>query len=253
MRQKTAIIFFTLWALSPTLAQELTGDQIIERVDEIMNPQQMQAEMTMIIETSSGELREFVYQSYSKNHGEKNLMRYLKPSKLRGNGTLMLNYSDDIWAYFHKTKRVRKLAEHAKRQKMEGSDFSYEDMGSGNAFVMDYAAERLEDEKVEGIDCYVVELTRKENSDAGYSRLIMWVDKSNFVPLMLDYYDLKDAELKLKYLTMSDVEVIQGIPTPKRMVMTNTLDNSQTMMEINSVNYEVDLDDNLFTERGLRE
>jgi hypothetical protein len=37
------------------------------------------------------------------------------------------------------------------------------------------------------------------------------------------------------------------------MLMKNILDNSQTVMEMTSVDYNVDLDDELFTERGLRE
>jgi len=73
------------------------------------------------------------------------------------------------------------------------------------------------------------------------------------VTLVIDYYDLKDPDLKIKRLVMSDVEIIQGIPTAKKMVMTNVLDNSQTRMEINSVDYNVELDDDMFTERGLRE
>jgi len=136
---------------------------------------------------------------------------------------------------------------------MEGSDFAYEDMGAGDAFINDYETKRLQDDKKMDTDCYTLELTRKEGSDAGYSRLLMWVDKSNFVPLLLYYYDLKDSELLLKRMFVSDIEIIQGIPTAKRIEMHNMLDNSKTGMEINSVDYEVDLDDDMFTERGLRE
>jgi outer membrane lipoprotein-sorting protein len=253
MKRVICSITFIIALLSPALAQELTGEKIIEKVNDIMNPPQMQATMTMVIETSSGQERTFVYESFSKGHGEKNLMRYLEPARTRGQATLMLNHADDIWAYFPRTKRVRKLAEHAKRQKMEGSDFSYEDMGSGDAFITDYQATRLTDEKIEGEDCYQVELTRKEGSEAGYSHLMMWVKRSDFVPLVMDYYDLKDPGLKRKRLTVSDIEVIQGIPTAKKMIMTNSLDQSVTRLEINSVDYKVNLDDNLFTERGLRE
>lgn len=239
--------------VSPTPGQDLTGKEIIDKVNEIMNPPQMQAMMTMVITTTSGQERTFVYQSYSKNRGEKNLMRYLEPSRSKGQAILMLNHADDIWAYFPSTKRVRKLAEHAKRQKMEGSDFSYEDMGSGDSFVRDYEAKRLQDDKKMDTDCYTVELTKKEDSNVGYSRILMWVDKSNFVPLLMDYYDLKDSDLLRKRLFASDVEVIQGIPTARKFDMWNMIDNTHTEMEINSVDYEVELDDDLFTERGLRQ
>jgi hypothetical protein len=251
--KRIAYIISSLALLSPALAQELTGKDIIRKVSDIMNPPQMEALMTMVIETTSGEERTFLYESFSKNHGEMNLIRYLEPSRLQGQAILMLDHADVIKAYFPRTKRVRTLAEHAKRQKMEGSDFSYEDMGSGDAFLTDYSSRRLDDEKIEGQDCYKIELTRLPDSNAGYSHLIMWVNKEDFVSPVVDYYDLKDPGLKLKRLVLSDVEVIQDIPTPKKMLMKNILDNSQTAMEITSVDYEVELDDDLFTERGLRE
>jgi outer membrane lipoprotein-sorting protein len=233
-------------------AGDMTGPEIIEKVNQVMNPETMKATMTMIIETTSGQKRTFVYESFSVNHGEKNLIRYLEPSRSKGQTTLLLNYSDDIWVYFPRTGRVRKLAEHAKRQKMEGSDFSYEDMGSGDAFVREYTARRLQDDKKMDTDCYTVELTRNEGSDAGYSRVLMWVDKTNYVPLLIDYYDLKDPELLRKRLFLSDIEIIQGIPTAKRMEMWNMIDNSRTVILINSVEYNIKLDEEMFTERGLR-
>jgi len=250
MRKLTILVTLLICQLG--FAEDLTGPQIIEKVNEIINPPQMEAVMTMQIQTSLGEKREFVYKSYSKNHGEKTLMRYLEPARSKGQATLMLNNADDIWAYFPRTKRVRKLAEHAKRQKMESSDFSYEDMGAGDAFLTEYTAVRLADEKINDLDCYKLELKRKDK-DASYSKLIMWVDKSNFVTMVIDYYDFHDPELRIKRLKMEDVQVIQGIPTPMKMTMTSVMDNSQTIMTIREVNYNVNLDDNLFTERGLRE
>ena len=95
-----------------------------------------------------------------------------------------------------KSGKCSKLATHAKKQKMEGSDFSYEDMGSGDAFIEDFTATRLKDEKMEGYDCYKLELTIKPDSDMSYSRMIMWVIKENFVPIVIDYYDEDDPSYK---------------------------------------------------------
>jgi len=53
-------------------------------------------------------------------------------------------------------------------------------MGAGDVFITDFTAKRLKDEKMEGYDCYKIELTRKKDSDSHYSRLIMWVIKENF-------------------------------------------------------------------------
>ncbi|MBC8230198.1 outer membrane lipoprotein-sorting protein [bacterium] len=164
----------------------------------------------------------------------------------------MLNNADDIWAYFPRTKRVRKLATHAKRQKMEGSDFSYEDMGTGDTFIKDFDSKKLGSEKKEGHDCYKIEMTRKKGSDVGYSRLIMWVIKQNFFPLIVDYYDRNNPKVLIKTLVQYDIREIDGIPTAMKMVMYNKKDKTQTNVEMIEVKYNVDLEDAMFTERGLR-
>jgi len=235
-----------------SFSQELTGEDIIQKVNDLMNVQTAYGKAKMTIVTTSGQKRTFIYESWSKNKGEKNLMRYLEPRRVKDQAVLMLNNADDIWMYFPRTQRVRKLATHAKKQKMQGSDFSYEDMGSGDAFITDYTPERLKDEKMEGYDCYKVELGRKPESDMSYSRLIMWVIKENFVPIVIDYYHEDDPSLHEKRLVQSDIRIIDDLPTAMKVVMLNKNDNTQTEMELLEVKYDLTLDDNMFTERSLK-
>jgi outer membrane lipoprotein-sorting protein len=239
--------------LNPGLSgQEPTGEEIIQKVNDLFNVGSSYMKSKMTITTSSGQKRTFISDSWSKDRGEKNLVRYLEPSRVKGQAILMLNNADDIWMFFPRTQRVRKLATHAKKQKMQGSDFSYEDMGSGDAFINDFSPKRLKDEKMEGYDCYKLELTRKPEGDVSYSRLIMWVIKENFVPIAIDYYDEDDPNTHEKRLVQSDIRVIDDIPTAMKMVMLNKNDNTQTEMELLEVKYNVPLDDKMFTERELK-
>lgn len=232
-------------------AQELSGPQIIRKVNALMNPASSYAKAEMTIITSSGQERTFIYDSWSKNHGEKNLIRYIEPQRLKGQATLMTHYADDIWMYFARTRRVRKMATHAKKQKMEGSDFSYEDLGAGNSFIEDFDSRRMEDREIEGQSCYQVEMVRKENSDVSYSRLIMCVRQDNFVPVLIQYFDEKHPDRLLKEMVQTDIRDIQGIPTAMKMEMINKSDNTSTKMEFLEIEYDPDLEDDLFTERGL--
>jgi len=247
------VFFIGCFCMKNASAQvTITADTIIQKVTRVMNPAQSKAKMKMTIMTTSRKTRTFVYQAYSKNHGEKTLMKYLEPKRVKGQAILMLNNADDIWVYFPRTRRVRKLATHAKKQKMEGSDFSYEDMGAGNAFIDEFESQLLGEKKREGKLCYKLELKRKPKSSSGYSRLVMWVDKEDFIPLVIDYYQDDDSTLLEKQLVLSDIEVIDNIPTPMQMVMFNKLDRTRTDMEFLEVTYKVDLGDDLFTERGMK-
>ncbi|MFC1557063.1 outer membrane lipoprotein-sorting protein [candidate division KSB1 bacterium] len=232
--------------------QELTGVEIIKKVNELFNPATSYGKSKMTIVTTSGQKRTFVFESWSKDRGEKNLVRYLQPSRVKDQATLMLNHADDIWMYFPRTQRVRKLATHAKKQKMQGSDFSYEDMGSGDAFITDFTPVRLDDENMEEQECYKLELTRKQDSDLSYSRLIMWIVKENFVPIVIDYYDEKDPTRHIKRLVQSNIRIIDSIPAAMNTVMYNKGDNTQTEIEMLEIQFNVPLSDDMFTERGLK-
>jgi len=252
MRILISVGILLLLLVSTAFSQQLTGAEIIGKVNNLLNVETSYGKSKMTIVTTSGSKRTFVFESWSKDRGEKNLVRYLEPRRVKGQATLMLNHADDIWMFFPRTQRVRKLATHAKKQKMEGSDFSYEDMGSGDAFIEDFIPKRLEDEEMAGHDCYKLELTRKPESDLSYSRLILWVIQENFYPIVIDYYDEKDPTYHLKRLVQSDIQMIDGIPSAMKAVMHNINDNTETEMELLEVKYNVKLTDDLFTERALK-
>jgi outer membrane lipoprotein-sorting protein len=252
MKHLITAVLMILFSLSMSSGQELTEKDIIQKVNDTMNVETSHGKAKMTIVTTSGSKRTFVQESWSKDKGEKNLVRYLEPVRVKDQAVLMLNNADDIWMFFPRTQRVRKLATHAKKQKMQGSDFSYEDMGSGDAFIEDYMSKRLEDEESEGYDCYKLELTRKPESDLSYSRLIIWVIKEIFVPIAIDYYDEDDPSRRLKRLVQSDVRVIDGIPTAMKAVMHNLNDNTQTELEMLEVEFNIPLEDSMFTERALK-
>lgn len=232
--------------------QEMSAEDIIGRVNDSLNPRTSFGKMKMTIVTSSGSKRTFISETWSRNKGEKTLVRYLDPKRIKGQAVLMLNHADDIWMYFPRTQRVRKMATHAKKQKMQGSDFSYEDMGGGDSFIKDFTSHRQEDEKIEGYDCFKLELVRRPDSDVSYSRLVLWIIKDNFVPVVIDYYNDNDPELNDKRMVATEITVKDGIPTATKVVMINRIDNTRTEMEILEVKYNLDLDDSMFSERELK-
>ncbi|MCJ7579034.1 MAG: outer membrane lipoprotein-sorting protein [Candidatus Aminicenantes bacterium] len=247
------IVSLTILLLAPCLfSQEMTGESIIEKVNSLINVSTSYSKSKMTITTSSGEKRTFISDSWSKDNGEKNLVRYLEPSRIKGQAILMLNSADDIWVFNPRTQRIRKMATHFKKQKMQGSDFSYEDMGGGDVFIKDYSAKRVSDEKKEGMDCYKLELTLHEDADTSYSKLVLWVVKENFVPVVIDYYDENAPDRVLKTLIQSDIKVIDGLYTAMKFVMINKNDNTQTEMELLEIKFNIDLEDSMFTERELK-
>lgn len=246
----TVVILFLVSTSSD--AREMTASEIVHKANDLLNQETVFAKAKMTIHTTSGQKRELYYDSWAKDRGRKSLIRYTAPKRVKDQAMLLLNNSDDIWSYFPRTGRVRKLATHAKKQKMQGSDFSYEDMGSGDSFLNDFTHVRKKDEKKTGRNCYTVELIRKEDVDSNYSRMIVWIDQENYVIWAIDYYDEKDDSLRIKTLIQTNLMMISNIPTPLKMTMKNHLDNTETVNELLEIKYNIQLKDSIFTERGLK-
>ncbi|MEE9465550.1 MAG: outer membrane lipoprotein-sorting protein [Candidatus Neomarinimicrobiota bacterium] len=236
-------------ALAGLLPAQLTGPEILDKVMEVMNPPNAQAIIRQTIVTTTGQTRTFEFDSYVGNRGESSLMRYRSPSRVRGNAMLMTDFADNIWMYFKQTGRVRKLASHAKKQKFEGSDFTYEDMGSGESWKVDYRPENHGIADLDGQETYQLVLTAHAE-DLSYSQMVCWVRTTDFLPLQIDYYD-EDGQFT-KVLRLDDIRVIEGIPTAMKMVMENRVDKTNTSMETVEITYDVTFDKNFFSERSLK-
>ena len=241
---KIAICLFFTGALA---AQDLTPLQIIRKIDDTERVQSSEGLIKQTITTSGGQKRTLEMIAYSKNKNEKQLMVYTAPSRVKGDKILMLNDGDDIWFYTPKTDRVRHLASHARKQKVQGSDFAYEDM-SGGEIEKDYTFKLLGEEETEGTMCYKFELIPTEFGPS-YSKLILWADKEKFYTMRIDYYENDDL---LKRLTMSDVKMIDGHWNAMTMLMKNLQDGGETVMETVNMKFDHDIPDKLFTTNNLK-
>ncbi|UCD38258.1 MAG: outer membrane lipoprotein-sorting protein [Fidelibacterota bacterium] len=243
-----SLMFFTGVIL--LRAQSPTGQEILDRVNAIQNPANSSGVMTQTIQTSSGQFRTFELESYSANKGEKSLMRYRRPASVKDQAFLMLNNADDIWTYFPRTKRVRKLASHAKKQKVQGGDFTYEDMGSGDAWKEEYVPSNLGEIDLLDERCWKLQMEGIPEKDPAYQKMIIMVRQKDYYPLQVDYF--ADEGDLMKSLYLEDIREVDGFPTAMRMVMRNHEDGTETWMEILSITYDWNPPAGFFSERNLK-
>jgi len=241
------LVFIMLMAGVTVQAQGLTPEEIIRRIDETERVASSEAALKQIITTSGGKKRNLEMRAYAKDQNDKQLMVYTGPSRVKGDKILLLNDGEEVWFYTPKTDRVRHLASHAKRQKVQGSDFSYEDLASGS-IEEDYTYTLLGEEKIEGRNCYKFELIPTE-SGPHYSKLIYWGDKERFLTMQVDYYE--EGEL-LKRLKCYDIKRIEGHWYQMKLVMTNLKEGGETVMETTEIKFDIDLDDKIFTTGYLK-
>ncbi len=246
MMKALIVLLIVFWTGSVS-AQELSVLEIIRKIDATERVASSKSQGKQIITTSGGKKRTLEMIAFSKNRNEKQLMVYTAPKRIKGDKILMLNEGDDIWFYTPKTDRVRHLASHAKRQKVQGSDFNYEDMAGGK-IEEDYTCKLLGSEEIDGRKSYKLELIPTE-SGPHYSKLILWADAERFITLRIDYYE--DGEL-LKRLLCKDIRNIQGHWYAMKLIMTNLLEGGETVFETEEIEFDLELDDTIFTTKYLK-
>jgi hypothetical protein len=192
--------------------------------------------------------------SYSKDFGEdkKTIMFFQEPADVKGTGFLTWDYNeddkdDDRWLYLPAMKKNRRISgTSAKKEYFMGSDFTYDDMG--NRDVDSDSHKLLREEKINGVDCWVIESTPKDG-DEQYSKQIGWIRKDNFIAVKVEYFDKQGALMKV--LEVDGVKKIDGFWTATSMTMNNLQREHKTIISIESMEYNMPLDDNLFTVNSL--
>ena len=220
---------------------------VIRQIDAAERVQSSHSVARQVITTSGGDQRTLEMEAWSRDRNDKQLMVYTAPRRVAGDKILMLDEGNDIWFYTPRTDRVRHLASHARRQKVQGSDFAYEDM-AGGSIEEDYTYTRMADEEIGDTPCHVLELVPTE-SGPHYSRLVLWADRERHITRRIDYYE--DGRL-LKRLTTDDVRLVDGHWWAMSLCMENLQEGGRTAMETLEIEFDVDLPDRLFTTGGMK-
>jgi len=169
------------------------------------------------------------------------------PADVKGTAFMVWKHQDkddDRWLYLPALDLVKRIASSDNRTSFVGSHFFYEDV-SGRSTDKD--THELVDTTDE---YYVVESTPKDPSSVEFSKYRNYIHKESFIPVKTEYFD-ENGNVYRTY-TAQAVDVIEGFPTVTKSEMTDTRMGGSTVLTYDSVDYNIDLPDDIFTERYLR-
>jgi outer membrane lipoprotein-sorting protein len=174
----------------PVVALALTPEEILKRVDQNEYLQATRIKATLSI-VSGG--REVVKSFTALIDGNRSFTEF---TNARDRGTKYLKLNDELWMFFPDAEDVVKISGHLLRQGMMGSDFSYEDALESTKLTTLYQVKLAGEERVEGRDCYVLDLTAKPGAEVAYARRKQWITKAEFVPVREELYAQSGKLLK---------------------------------------------------------
>jgi outer membrane lipoprotein-sorting protein len=184
--------------------------------------------------------------------GDKSLSIFDNPRDVKG--TAFLNYThktgdDDQWLYLPALKRVKRISSRNKSGSFMGSEFAYEDISSQE--VEKYTYKWMRDEVYEGQECFVVEYYPVDKKNSGYTRQVTWIDKKEYRPLKVEYYDRKNSHLKT--LTFKGYKkYMDKYWRAGEMYMVNHQNGKNTRLEFSDYRFGTGLKDRDFNKNSLK-
>jgi len=128
--------------------------------------------------------------------GDKSMSIFDKPADVKGTAFLTFSHAikpDEQWLYLPALKRVKRINSKNKSGPFMSSEFAYEDIASQE--VEKYTYKYLRDETLNGIDSFVIE-RYPAYEHSGYTRTVAWINKAEYRPEKIVFYDRKNTLLK---------------------------------------------------------
>ncbi len=244
--------------LLPLQALALSGEEVMKNSQAafLYPGKGFKARVVMKLINKDGQERVRELTLLRKNAGEpggdqKYFIYFFQPADVKDMTFMIHKYparDDDRWLFIPAINMVKRIAAQDKRSSFVGSDFTYEDVSGRDIDDDNHVIER--EEKVGNRDSYVVKSTPK-GADADFGHKITWVDKANFLPLKEEQYDKRGSRYKL--FTADEVADIKGYPTVVKRTMKNLQTGHRTEVAYTKTDYDLGIEDSLFTERFLRQ
>ncbi|HDS84804.1 MAG TPA: outer membrane lipoprotein-sorting protein [Phycisphaerales bacterium] len=259
----TSFIFSVIVLAHNVQAQTPSVDEIITQANHVAyyQGQDGKSKVKMTITDRQGRTRnrEFIIlrKNDPDNDDQKYFVYFQAPADVRRMVFMVHKYAaldkdDDRWLYLPNLDLVRRIAAGDKRTSFVGSDFLYEDV-SGRSLLED-THELLRTTE----EYYVIKSVPKKPETVEFTYFLVFIDKTTFMPMKMEYYE-KDESL-YRVIESKKLEMIKAkedgkeveYPTVTQSVVKDLKSGSATEMTFSDIQYNLGLNDTIFTERYLK-
>tara|TARA_B100001964_G_C14090527_1_gene534567 strand:+ start:93 stop:863 length:771 start_codon:yes stop_codon:yes gene_type:complete len=220
------------------------GDALLAEADRRANiAPDITRQVKMVLTGGDDNGNELMMEQITKD-GKGTAIRFSKPADLKGLA-LVIKGEAEIYVKLPGSKKVRRVAAHARKQGFQGTDFSLDDLKMLR-FVPHYSAKLSSSEGT----TVELELTRRPTSDIPYYRLIMTMDKDILIPKTIAYFDKAGKKIKLQQRSEL-AKFKNGGLTYRNIKMTDLVRNHSTELLVLEEDIEKNIPSRTFSKRWL--
>ena len=241
------LAIFIILGANPVRGENLTADDILNKVDDLYRGTSSHGMMTMEVVTAHWK-RTLSLEFWSKGK-DKSLIRILAPLKEKGTATLRAR--NEIWNYLPKVNRVIKLPSSMMSASWMGSHFTNDDLVKESRFTDDYKCQITFEGPRKGEK--IIELSCIPNPDAPvvWGKVEIDVRRSDYLPIVMHYYDEKLRPAR--DMTFSQFKKMSGRTLPAVLTLV-PVDKPQekTVVVYDNITFDLSLNDDVFSIRNLQ-
>ena len=241
------IALFGLIAALPPLTIAQSSGEIIREMEDLMRGESSRAEVTMRIERPRYN-RDISMNTWALGD---DFSMILITAPARDEGTTFLQRNNEIWNFQPSINRKIKMPPSMMSQSWMGSDFTNEDLVRESSMIDEYEHRIVREEEYNGYDTWVLELIPKPDTPVVWGKVLIWVEKENYMQLRIENFDQRDELANT--VELSEVKEMDGRQIPTRMVMIPAdKANQRTIMTYNQIEFNVALEESFFTQQNMR-
>lgn len=249
------VFILYLFVSSFVMAGELSGEEIINRAENLSSVDDLSVEIEMrIIKSGRERSRELSMIIMENEDGsEKSLIRFLSPVDIRGTGFLSIinpESANEQYLYLPALGKPRRISSEDRGGQFMGSDFTYEDISPDKE---DYEHKIINSVFENEQEVYVVESipkTEKLKKDLGFAKKISYISKDQFFLIRAEYLSEKGEQIRR--LEVSDYkQIIDEFWFGTYMLMEDLIKESKTVLVYKNIVANTGVDESYFTIREL--
>lgn len=248
MRYCRLIISFAVLLVSLPLLSHADdeADRIVQKAFDYWRGISSYSEFSMIIHRSDFE-RSMEMKGWTKGRSDA-LFFVQKPPKDAGNGSL--KKGRDMWSYNPKINRAIKLPPSMMSQSWMGSDFSNDDLAKSDTILEDYDHAIIDQSRDGGHIVYTIESTAKEEAPVVWGKQILTI-RDDHILLSEQFFD-EDMVL-IKEMSAENLVEFSDRLFPKVWTMRRVDEEDRyTRLEYHVLDFDIDIEDRLFTLASLK-
>ena len=230
----------------------LTAEQIVSQANQASyyagKDGRANVQMTITDKNGGTRNREFTILRLNGQKGDQKFYVYFRaPADVHKMVFLVwknIEQDDDRWLWLPALNLQKRIAPGDKRTSFVGSDFLYEDV-SGRG--IDEDRHELLEEKEE---YYLIKSVPKDPASVEFTWFQTWIDKETFLPKRAEYYQRNGN--RYREVEAVKIESVGGFPTVTIAEARDLNSGSVTRNSFSEIEYNIGLQERIFTERFLR-